>query len=501
MGKIFSVLVLMVLAVCWFALLWFALPISWQDYRPLTLLLLYVLPPLVAWVGWLFLKHRWHQRRLREAANREAQRKAEGEAAQQAAKAKYEVEMTARRFSCQCRGMAVAGMTVEASENLFAPKGRIPLEPLTSAPMIPGPATHPLISQQFQASVKEVLGTLYEEVPASMAFPLYVAVPSDMNYGEAVRGIEETAKALMGEYGAQQPVPLDWKTPQVIALPEAATPADALLAVFAQRPDLAGMIALAFDSPYTRKPLPENIEIDCIDVAGLFPEGLPTYGVVALCCTSSRLADILSNIADYKPQPSQAEALTPYWEKSEPPPGDLSLLCATDLETRQVLLDSPLLASIHHGAEISLDPGARPLEVTQRYQSLLERCLINGGLIEVPFSFTETPQEIADSAPSDEAPESKPPVIGWLAHNAGITGSLPSGKRLAPLGAALDYFRIDVNPIREASNIPAILGDWGIARPWATLAAAVTQTAEKQLPTLCTFFRNDEAAACLTIPG
>jgi hypothetical protein len=496
---------LIIIGACWTLLLWFVFPFHFANYRLVVTIALHAIPPLLLWIGWLIVRRIRRKRRIQAAQNKEALLLAERQANRQAAKEKHEAAMRERRFACHCKALAVRGMAVEDMETIFPSGNSISTAEMAKTnPDLLNPLQ--VISQILTLAIHNALGSLYDEVPTARIFPIFLVSPSDSSYREDVLTIQKIAKTLIQERMQQQPAQKNAPTivvPSVISAPVAATAADSAIAIFEQNPDLPGAIILAFDSPASRQQQSQDSDTDeSIELDAVFPNGKPMQGVVALCVTSADLEKMVEKIAHVVPD-TEWEAndpLRPFWAKNTPMEGNLALLATLTLEERHELLATANLVALHRGVSAQIESKLRPLERASLCQNMIEKNLIAIGEIDNPFDIGEKSAESVDAAPAPEA-EPKPPVIGWLVHNAGMVINPLFSNRIVALGTAMTYFKIDLNPVNEASNITSECGTWGCATPWALLAAAIAHTTDKQQPTLCAMYGDEEHLAInMTVP-
>ena len=94
---------------------------------------------------------------------------------------------------------------------------------------------------------------------------------------------------------------------------------------------------------------------------------------------------------------------------------------------------------------------------------------------------------------SSEAEEDIP--CAWIVHNAGAYES--SGDRLAALGRGLDAHGIELNIIRQATNVLAQV-KLGVVDQWASVALALTRAKSLEAPTLWAVFGSRSAVGLIT---
>jgi len=488
--KFLGLLLLALLALAWVLVLLYVPPLSWQSYVPARIALVFIVPPLAIWLAVLFsVRHK----KLHALQAKEASQAAEREAQREATKKQYRQEVSERRLCCDCRGLVVLGSATEKFENVFPPLEQANLR--NTPPHVSSEQDFNDISEtalQWRAMLVSALPALYQQVPAAVLFPIYILLPNDVVYRDELGCIEHLAKLQMQAFAEALPNPPRMPPPIVMALPNANHPADSLIGIFEQNPELAGIVTLIFDSPLSRpSPLNEPSERPAV-------QGLPQQGLIAMCLTNAKLDEIVTAIARFEPEENHGSPeLQPCWEKRDRPSGYLALLVPLERQERQALLSSEILAVIHRSATAETAPKLRPAQLAGALQSLLERTLITSGQNAYPFDFGELPKDQVEALQSTH-----PAGIGWLVHNSGTLTSPQTGGRLGALGRVLQHFQFDLNLVEEASNLTQTLGDWGQATAWAMLASSIAHTAEKQEPTLMTLFgENHQVAMVMTRPS
>jgi hypothetical protein len=490
-----GLLIFIVAAALWLALLWFAIAPNFSSWSNLGLLAVHVVPPLAVWLGWWLLRRRALKKQATEAEAREQQAQAEREAALTEARTKHLEELRQRHFNCDCRVVAIADLAVQSEEPVVpeeVPTVLVEAKVEAEAPAEPDDALALL-----QPALESVLRNLYTTGGAAAVFPIYVLPPAEASGEEVIRRVRAAHAMLIEELAL--PVELAHGQPDVLFLPAGDSAANSVIALFETTPDLPGAVVLAFDSPLSRTRPGDDSSDDAPDPerASLARQvGEPSAGVFALLVTHSALPSMLNAIAGSPEATGEHDSLTPYWDKAMQPGGNLALLMRVAPPLRTELAELPVLAHIHRAAFTQTEgKHGRVLELTRALQSLLERAQVNAGLVEQRFLFEGAPAD-----PSEDTPVADEPKCGWLVHNAG--GVDFAGTRLAALGTALLYFDIDLNPIDMATNVVTRIGDLGRAGPIGMLALTVAQAAAHKLPALCSeFYGQDGIALSFAVPA
>ena len=479
------------LVVAWALLLWFGIRLELSAHSFPVLLALHLVPPGLAYcLGWYVLVGR--KRRQEKAALQQARIEREEQAQQdQLARTRHIEELARRRIGADCLAVAISGWFERGGRGaVSAGADGVAVQALEEAPEFPdddGLGIAPHAGRHLAPNLVEALQSLYASCPGAMAFPVLVEGPAALAADECCALVREALVQLSppaAEAGVADPGDDEGNgglghspqpgrrapTPRVSALPASgAALIDSLIQQFEQEPELPGLVVLAFDSPWCRWAAQDEEDLPEAEQERRRWHGAPAQGVVAMAVANPRLPQLLATVEEGMPKHGLLDdSYTAYWERGielSPPLVPLAYLSAT---ARQDLADAVPLARMHrsNGSECQGKPG-RANELGNALRMSLERAMVNGGLLPWPYG-----AGLADKA--EEEPN--PPACDWLVHNAG--GIDRSGPRLAAVGLALHFFDIDLNPVDEATNFPAKVGDLGRALPLALLAQAVNKTAE-----------------------
>jgi hypothetical protein len=486
-SRLAGLLLLIGLATVWVSLLWFVLPVDLTAHSPIRLGLWHLLPPLGAWLGISLFLHRRKRKRREAAEAYEVREQIRRQQAREEARHQYEAAMRQRQFGCHCRGLWVQA-DAEADLAEVFPNAEITHAKPDGAS---GSYIQPLIA-------------LYKQCPGALALPLYLVPPADaiaIDVMEHVkRGIQPVVEALYWEQRHK---------PRILFAPRANHAADSALAIFEQNADLPGAVVLAFDSPLARieqaQEQAATAEHDAVaeNTASLEEQlpGGPAGGALAFLFTHPALDDMLSTashavlLADAG---NRDDAMKPYWEKRDIPEGHLAMLAVLTRQERSQLQALPVWAGIHRSHSLMTEKGWRPLQRVQHLQSALEQALISAGLLAFPFTYAdgEASQEKAEKK-DGPVPEASTLAVNWLVHNAG--GPEAAAGRMTDIGGALNHFKLDLNPVSEATNTIMELGNWGKATPWALLASSIAKAGELQAPVLSVQYFGDREAAIAVV--
>lgn len=484
-----TLLVFLLAAISWVAALWLLIQPDFSRWPQPGIVALHAAPPLLAWMIWMWFHRRLQARKEADARAREEQEQSERKAALEEARKKHAEEMRQRRFACDCRAIAISGLTAHADMPLVEtdmPHVDIAHRSADDDNVPAGP-----VLDALTPSIADALSKLYLACRASAVFPIFVAPPSDVSGEDVLARIRAIHAELLGTLDTG--IGAGTCSPSILFLPARDCAANSMISLFESTPDLPGAIVLAFDSPRLRTLPQDEFDIERT------PEqedherrvGKPGEGVIAMLLTNAELPSMLAAIANM--DAGERDSMTPFWEKSLQPGGHLALLVAANSNARGELAQLPVLGRIHRA---SFRQAARSrtgvLELTKLVQDALERAQINAGLIDPPFGYEIDSVEAVEKNKKDEE---QLPRCSWIVHNAGSVEL--AGKRLAALGSSLFYFGIDLSPVDAASstNIVTRIGDLGRATPVGQLALGVARAAQQSGPVLCAEYTGDDGIA------
>lgn len=493
-----SILVFLIVGALWWTALWFGIAPDFSKWSNPGLLAIHVLPPLTLYLSWWFWRRHAKQKKIQTLEEREKKAQAEQQAALEAARAKHTQEMQTRRFSCDCRVMAIGDLAINANGPLELPEGlSVSIDIVTADEKATTVAKTDLFDA-LEPAIVDALGYVYQECGAAAVFPIYVVPPASVSAADVIKRVREINAKLIADMMLS--VKPKAGTPSVLFLPSGDSAANSVIALFENTPDLPGAVVLAFDSPLSQAAgLSSDEDASEQDT----PFGKPSHGVFALLFTNADLPAMLNAVAGRRESVEEEhDSLTPFWEKNQQPTGNLALLTMASLELREELAQLPAIARIHRAAFVQTGKSKdkeRVLELSRTFTTLLERAQINAGLIDVPF-LSDAADGQADGKKEGEEKAPAGSRCEWLVHNAGEPGRI--GTRLSAMGSALLYFKIDRNPTEIATNIVSKVGNLGRATPIGMLALALVQAQGKGAPVLCAEFSEpDGIAVAFAVPA
>ena len=107
-------LVFLLATISWVAALWLLIQPDFSRWPQPGIVALHAAPPLLAWMIWMWFHRRLQARKEADARAREEQEQSERKAALEEARKKHAEEMRQRRFACDCRAIAISGLTAHA---------------------------------------------------------------------------------------------------------------------------------------------------------------------------------------------------------------------------------------------------------------------------------------------------------------------------------------------------------------------------------------------------
>lgn len=486
-----NLFILLIAALSWTATLWFAIAPNFTQWQLPALIATHALPPLLLWGSWWLIR-RWRiKRREREKQAREAQEEAERQEKINAARLLHQQELAVRHFHCDCRMVVMQAKAVmpDALFDIDLPSVKLAVEPVEPDEEQEFEEDSDPVSSigGFAPLIYDALLQLYDDCPAACVLPIYVVSPAHMAGVDVFNGLQNMHRHIVA---AMEPLPvMPEGSPWIRFLSQSGSVADAVLSVFEADPELPGMVVLAFDSPLAQT-----------GAAGALPreqekwQGKPGAGVFAMLLTAAGLTQMMAKNSSAMNR-EKPTAMTPYWEREPESAITVKFLPHASASARDKLMKLPVIAHIRRGASLSMQAPAqqRAQDLPRSLLTLLERARVNAGLLDQPF--VQADVQAAENASA----EKKQAACGWLVHNAGGVECL--GQRLAAIGEAMVYHRIDVDPIKQATNAVTVLGNMGAANGTAMLALSAMQSAMLKQPVLCTeFHRADSVTAFFTVP-
>lgn len=505
--------VLVVLVALWAVALWFVVRPDFSALSPIGLLTIHGLPPAGLWLaGWLWMRGVQRRREARRQAAEDADRSAQRRTAE-AARQRQVDELTRRRAAHPVLAAVVAasaeqvaaGSLVSASESIVV----VPDDDAEVSDLPDGPAAGWILP-----TVERVLLETLAACPAAAAFHVGVVCPPDLGDESVI----DLARAVMlrqwgtaagekadpgGAFGTAlaspgmpDGAPVAGDAPPVVSVNRfelGEHPAEAIFAAFDNNPLLPGMIVIAVDSPRIRElsrgGAPENLSDDRREHRRW--HGDPAQAVVSLVVGNSRLGEMLASveaavggIPEGRAAGNAAAAMRPYWDAGRAVPVHLAPVAALGPDVLAGLADALPAGWFHRPESATYEERAgRVGALSAAVRRILERGLVNAGVLPMPGLETAETSSAEGAAESAEPP---PPACDWLVHNAG--GIDVAGQRLAAVALAMHHLHIDLNPIDEATNFPASLGDLGVALPVALLAQAANKACETSAPSCWAHF-------------
>lgn len=483
-------LLLIALAVVWVLLLWFVLPFNAVTLSYAQLVLTHLLPPCIVWGGCLFAQRIMRRRKEREKKTREAEAEAKRMEMREAARKKHEEELVQRRFGCDCRAVAITGITGSGEGVLMADIASTLDAASEEEDKHSALALDSKELQCLSMHIRNALAAIYKQSSAALALPIYIVPPPQAAAGEAI----SLVRRIVHEIGKTQepPISLHEDAPRIVFAPRADSAADRAIAIFENTPDLPGAILLAFDAPAARHlaslhTLESADQREAAKAEAVHQEkwlGKPNQAVVAMLLTHPEFDAMLTSIAGYSPDID--DSMRPFWERGIKPGPHLKSLARMELTARDALVALPIQARIHRAAFHPVKEEPRASDMSSLCMTLMERSLVAAGLLTPAFSLDAVAATPENSQAKSKQKQSQM-TRGWLIHNAGR--SERSGDRLAALATALRYFSFDVHPLDEATDIAAKVGYLGEAMPWAMLGESVVRANDCSQAVLCTEFQ------------
>ncbi|AUH53684.1 hypothetical protein CXB49_17670 [Chromobacterium sp. ATCC 53434] len=456
----------------WWALLWLALPQSWQRISPSAILMLHLAPPMLLGAAiklWGYLKEK---RAADEARQQEEQAATERDGQREAARAQHLAALQERQWAVACRWLWAAATPAKDEPAWLAQTGDgATWIALDKDEVEAGDALDALAPY-----LAELLTGLYAEAPGAAWLPLYLEPMAQVAGVEQLTRIKALKKqAAAAGLGADTQTSGDCRF-----LPGSGQLADRVLQVLRQDPELPGLVVLAADAPLAAR----DEEDDWVELEPALREhrrwhGEPGLAVVAMLF----LRDGLPLPLEWRQQEG-ADPYQPYWEKDFA--GPAAGWGAVPSSRQASLAGLPTLAVLAQSSSVSLAQG-RALQLARSLQPVLDNALVNAALLDYPFS------------PEEARPEkNQASSLAWLCHNSGQIDV--GGVRLAAIATALSRHQVELHPIDEASNVVREWGDAGAATPLLLTAAAVSHCARLQAPAVITHFENELVSLALARP-
>ena len=176
--------------------------------------------------------------------------------------------------------------------------------------------------------------------------------------------------------------------------------------------------------------------------------------------------------------------MTPFWERNQRQLEGLSeRLARLSGDASASLAQLPVLGQLRRPVAVA----GKKADVA--WCSAIEQALINANLKQLVFETEPASAAAADTSAKDDIP------CAWLVHNAGSFET--AGDKLAALGRGLDDHGINLNIIRQATNVLAEV-KLGAVDQWASVALALARAQALEAPTLWAAFGSHSAVGLVT---
>ena len=438
-----SVLLFVLIAV-WVGVLWFGIRLDISRFNLLGLIGLHAGPPILAWASWSIWRRRSEAAKIKTKESEQEQAEAAQKTQHESAQRAFEETMRMRHFALDCRWAAVYSSQPDLVED-----GTVALMPSSDG----------AASERLLASLSQLLPDLFESCPAARGLPIYIAESPTLDYAQAARVVAGCCHAS--------------NLPPIMALPASTTPgvADAIFSRFESDPHLPGALFLAVDGP----------DVPCLgedddDQDDLTAQPKQADAMVALLFThpnlDTALADIITGAG--RAENHQYDPMTPFWERNQRQLQGLSeRLARLPEEVRTSLPELPVLGQLRRPVEVS------GKNQNSAWRNAIERALINANLKQLSFEVEKGTVAATKKDTEEDIP------CAWVVHNAGSYET--SGDTLSLLGTGLSAHGIDLNIIRQATNVQADV-KLGAVDQWASVALALTQSQALHTTTLWATF-------------
>ena len=319
------------------------------------------------------------------------------------------------------------------------------------------------------AVVTTTLSRLAAECPGVQHLPVYVMESPTFDLAQAVVAVRTLRDSPSS-------------APKVSALACEGEIAATIFARFEREPDLPGALFLAVDGPFN------DNEQDEDDFSIAKPKHVDA--VVVMLFTHPDLAGAYSKLTMELGEATPAyDPMTPFWERKRGlQTGLVERLSQMPAGAPAALLELPVVAQLRRPVEVAVQKSGRA------WSSALEQSLINANLKQQAFVWDiASPSE----APVQEVDAESEIKCAWVVHNAGSFEH--AGDRLAALGKALDSHSIDLNIIRQGTNVLADV-KLGALDQWVSVALALSFTQKLEAPALWATFGARSVVGMITPP-
>jgi len=443
----FALLLALVLA--WIGVLWFAIRIDISKFNLLSLIGLHTLPPFLVWASWLLWRRRAEKAKISAEETARENAAAEQQAKQESDRRAFEEALRTRQFALDCRW----AMVRSDQPDLI---GADEVEPM---PISEDSVT---TGERLLASLTMALSELYGNCPGAQHLPIFVAESVAFDRALATQAVTACCEGV--------------HLPQMRVLSSATAVADAIFSRFESEPHLPGALFLTVDGSDRQ---------DDDEDEWMVSQPKSADALVILLFTHPEFDVAFADLETGTGKTDdQYDPMTPFWARNKRQLQGLSESLARMPNYAVASLAAlPVLGQLRRPVEVA---GKKP---DSAWRSAIEQALINADLKKLLF---ETQAEVADAS-GDETAEDIP--CAWLVHNAGSYET--SGDRLAALGKGLDAHGIEINIIRQATNVLAQV-KLGAADQWASVALALTRAQALEAPTLWAAFGTHSAVGLVT---
>ena len=446
-------------AALWVGVLWFVIRLDFSRHSLLSVISIHLFPPLLAWGGWLFWRRHVRVAKMNADAAEKAREAAEHTAQRETALQAFQEQMQTRRYAIDCRwASVVSDGLADALPNTVG---------LIAIPRVDEVLTG--FENRATAVVATVLSKLLAECPAVQYLPVYVRASPAFDLAQAVAAV----RTLRDASGS---------APEVSGLAREDEIAATIFARFEREPDLPGALFLTVDGPFNGDEQDE----------GDFSIAKPKHvdAVVVMLFTHPDLAAAYSKLTMEVGEATSAyDPMTPFWERKRGlQTGLVERLSQLPAGVPATLLELPIVAQLRRPVEVS---GPK---LDRAWSGALAQSLINANLKQQAFVWDmASPAEV----PPQESDAESEMQCAWLVHNAGSFES--TGDRLAVLGKALDTHGIDLNIIRQGTNVLADV-TLGALDQWVSVAFALARAQQLEASTLWATFGTRSAVGMITPP-
>jgi hypothetical protein len=453
------ILVFVVALVVWSGALWLLLTIDIFDYSMTAIVGMHLVPPLIVVALWMMIRY-WRKRYLaarQQEQEQDRQQALETDHNQQ--KKAFDAALQQRRVAVECRWAAAGDLTAHAPVMKYA-------EDTEQTRTYPAAAV--MADSWPHDALVEMLKKLYEKAPIAGGLPIAFCGPSNRVNDELVRDLREIHTQA---FNIVPIAPALASIFDVFALViRGKSIHGAMLELFASRPDLPGVVVVAFDTVAQDN---EDEEAEWFGIKQPRPKsdiekwcGKPGRALIVQLITPAVLTTALAKI-DTLPDNVALNAMTPHWERQHIPIGMASWLVQWPKAQREAFAALSPVATLHAPSSTALTNSLLSKRSREQAQAMLTEAAIDADLIDPPFvAEGEIPSSAAAMAIEN---------CGWVVHNAGDVTC--AGERIALLFYAIVHHGIDIEPVEHANAVVPEFGHCGEASRWLWLTLAIQRAA------------------------